>query len=84
MAIAVIGGLLVSTVLSLLFVPAFFVIMDDLGRVLLRIFGRFIGKADEPTPDRPEKPLDAGAGQRGAAEHPSTAVAQTSEPAKAG
>ncbi|HTJ03366.1 MAG TPA: efflux RND transporter permease subunit, partial [Methylovirgula sp.] len=30
MAIAVIGGLLVSTFLSLLFVPAFFAVMDDL------------------------------------------------------
>src|SRR5579863_2902239 len=29
MAIAVIGGLLVSTLLSLLFVPAFFTVMDD-------------------------------------------------------
>jgi multidrug efflux pump subunit AcrB len=31
MAIAVIGGLIVSTVLSLLFVPAFFAMMDDIG-----------------------------------------------------
>jgi AcrB/AcrD/AcrF family len=48
MAIGVIGGLLVSTLLSLLFVPAFFTIMDDLGWLLLRMFGRFVGKADEP------------------------------------
>jgi len=39
-AIAVIGGLIVSTVLSLVFVPAFFVLMDDLGRGLQRLFGR--------------------------------------------
>jgi multidrug efflux pump subunit AcrB len=87
MAIAVIGGLLVSTVLSLLFVPAFFVIMDDLGRLILRMFGRFVGKADEPTPDRPEKPPGAGAGlagQHDAPAHPSTALPATSEPAKAG
>lgn len=32
MAIAVIGGLLVSTVLSLVFVPSFFSVMDDLSR----------------------------------------------------
>ena len=32
MAIAVIGGLLVSTVLSLLFVPAVYTIMDDIAR----------------------------------------------------
>ena len=32
MAIAVIGGLIVSTLLSLLFVPAFFAVMDDIRR----------------------------------------------------
>ena len=47
MAIAVIGGLLVSTFLSLLFVPAFFTIMDDLGRLTWRLFGRFIGPSGE-------------------------------------
>ena len=47
MAIAVIGGLIVSTVLSLVFVPAFFIVMDDLGRLLWRGFSRFLGKADE-------------------------------------
>jgi multidrug efflux pump subunit AcrB len=35
MAIAVIGGLLVSTLLSLLFVPAFFAVMDDLKLALV-------------------------------------------------
>jgi hypothetical protein len=34
MAIAVIGGLIVSTVLSLVFVPAVFTVMDDIGRGL--------------------------------------------------
>ncbi|WP_377296478.1 efflux RND transporter permease subunit [Rhizobium sp. SGZ-381] len=47
MAIAVIGGIIVSTVLSLLVVPAFFLIMDDLSRLLGRIFGRFVGKKEE-------------------------------------
>jgi hypothetical protein len=32
MAIAVIGGLIVSTILSLVFVPSFFTVMDDLSR----------------------------------------------------
>jgi hypothetical protein len=32
MALAVIGGLIFSTVLSLVFVPAMFMLMDDLGR----------------------------------------------------
>jgi hypothetical protein len=44
----VIGGLLVSTVLSLLFVPAVFVLMDDLSRLLVRLFSRFVGARDEP------------------------------------
>ena len=48
MAIAVIGGLLVSTLLSLLFVPAFFVLMDDLSRFFAWVFGRFVGATDEP------------------------------------
>jgi multidrug efflux pump subunit AcrB len=48
MAIAVIGGLLVSTVLSLLFVPSFFIVMDDVSRMITRIFSRFAGpKEDE-------------------------------------
>ncbi|MGU3418108.1 efflux RND transporter permease subunit [Methylobacterium sp. D54C] len=48
MAVAVIGGLIVSTVLSLVFVPAIFVLMDDLSRLLTRLFGRFIGERDDP------------------------------------
>jgi len=47
MAIAVIGGIIVSTVLSLIVVPSFFLIMDDLSRLLGWIFGRFIGKKEE-------------------------------------
>ena len=47
MAIAVIGGLLVSTALSLVFVPSFFTVMDDLGWVVWRIFAGFIGPTDE-------------------------------------
>jgi HAE1 family hydrophobic/amphiphilic exporter-1 len=48
MAIAVIGGLLVSTVLSLVFVPSFYTVMDDISWGLWRIFGRFVGPTDEP------------------------------------
>jgi non-ribosomal peptide synthetase-like protein len=48
MAIAVIGGLLVSTLLSLLFVPAIFTLMDDVGLATARVFGGFVGEADEP------------------------------------
>src|SRR5262249_16004127 len=39
MALAVIGGLIFSTVLSLVFVPAMFMVMDDIGDLIWR-FGR--------------------------------------------
>jgi hypothetical protein len=51
MAIAVIGGLISSTVLSLLFVPAVFALMDDLASGIWRFFSRFVGKSDEPDGD---------------------------------
>jgi multidrug efflux pump subunit AcrB len=56
MAIAVIGGIIVSTVLSLVVVPSFFLIMDDLSRLLAWMFGRLVGKKDqeEPTLSREE------------------------------
>jgi hydrophobe/amphiphile efflux-1 (HAE1) family protein len=50
MAIAVIGGLVVSTFLSLLFVPAFFTVMDDVGRLTWRVFGRFVEQANGRQP----------------------------------
>lgn len=67
MAIAVIGGIIVSTVLSLVVVPSFFLIMDDLSRLLAWAFGRFIGKKDEE-----ELPLDQEALSKLAAEQGST------------
>lgn len=45
MAIAVIGGLIVSTLLSLLFVPAFFAMMDDIGGAIGRTWRRFTAGA---------------------------------------
>jgi multidrug efflux pump subunit AcrB len=42
MALAVIGGLLFSTVLSLVFVPAMFMVMDDVGAFFARLGGRLI------------------------------------------
>ena len=48
MAIAVIGGLISSTVLSLLFVPAVYVLMDDIGQLIWRLVAPFVGKSDEP------------------------------------
>jgi hydrophobe/amphiphile efflux-1 (HAE1) family protein len=48
MAIAVIGGLLSSTLLSLVFVPAVFSVMDDIAHTSWGFFRRFIGEADDP------------------------------------
>jgi multidrug efflux pump subunit AcrB len=53
MAIAVIGGIIVSTVLSLVVVPSFYLIMDDLARLLSWVFGRMIG-AKDVEPESPE------------------------------
>lgn len=47
MAIAVIGGLISSTLLSLIFVPSVFVLMDDVSRGAWRLFSPFIGEPDD-------------------------------------
>ncbi|NJO23631.1 MAG: efflux RND transporter permease subunit [Sphingomonadales bacterium] len=54
MAVAVIGGLISSTLLSLVFVPAVFAVMDDLGSLTWRIFSRFVGATDEPPQGSPQ------------------------------
>jgi hydrophobic/amphiphilic exporter-1 (mainly G- bacteria), HAE1 family len=59
MAIAVIGGLIVSTVLSLVFVPSFFLVMDDLSRLLGKIFGRFFATPDEAVDEYEDAPRPA-------------------------
>jgi len=50
MAIAVIGGLLVSTFLSLVFVPSFYTLMDDAANGTAKLFRRLIkpNAKDEP------------------------------------
>jgi hydrophobic/amphiphilic exporter-1 (mainly G- bacteria), HAE1 family len=68
MAIAVIGGLLVSTLLSLIFVPSFFTIMEGLSGFFGRVLGRFIGPTEEYDPHMPPKPEPAPATMREAAE----------------
>jgi multidrug efflux pump subunit AcrB len=75
MAIAVIGGLLVSTLLSLLFVPAFFTLTDDFGRFFGRVFGRFIGQADAIKPPQ--------VAMHGPAHATSPAPAEPREPSEA-
>ncbi|KGD99953.1 efflux RND transporter permease subunit [Rhizobium sp. YS-1r] len=57
MAIAVIGGIIVSTVLSLVVVPSFFLIMDDLSHLLGRIFGRLVGRKEEEEVDLSKEEL---------------------------
>jgi multidrug efflux pump subunit AcrB len=57
MALAVIGGLLFSTVLSLVFVPAMFMLMDDIGAVFWR-FGRPLVAADTEIAEKPERKGD--------------------------
>jgi AcrB/AcrD/AcrF family len=52
MAIAVIGGLIMSTMLSLVFVPVVFTVLDDVGRFAWRLFSRLVGDGEEPTPAR--------------------------------
>ncbi|MFY9292030.1 MAG: efflux RND transporter permease subunit [Methylorubrum rhodinum] len=56
MAVAVIGGLIVSTVLSLVFVPAIYLLVDDLSGLFVRLFGRFVGETDEPEAEAPFHP----------------------------
>ena len=54
MAIAVMGGIIVSTVLSLVVVPSMYLAMDDLSRLFSWVLGRFIGKKDvEPVAPDP-------------------------------
>jgi multidrug efflux pump subunit AcrB len=56
MALAVIGGLVFSTILSLVFVPAMFMMMDDIGNLIWR-FGKQLVTAnkadDEPGDHKP-------------------------------
>ena len=56
MATAVIGGIIVSTVLSLVVVPAFYLIMDDLSWLLGKLFGGLTG-AKEAEPEAPENAI---------------------------
>jgi hypothetical protein len=48
MAIAVIGGLITSTALTLVMVPAGFTLIDDIERWLGRKFARGAGHAADP------------------------------------
>ena len=59
MALAVIGGLIFSTVLSLVFVPAMFMLMDDIGALIWRFGKRLIvshGEDEEPPSGHQQSP----------------------------
>jgi hypothetical protein len=60
MALAVIGGLVFSTILSLVFVPAMFMVMDDIGALIWRFARRLVtahGREDEQAGDHATKPI---------------------------
>ncbi|MGC2775346.1 MAG: efflux RND transporter permease subunit [Bradyrhizobium sp.] len=63
MALAVIGGLLFSTVLSLVFVPAMFLVMDDLASLFWRLGRRLIVAPAEGT-DGPDHDTGKGHEQK--------------------
>ena len=52
MSVAVVGGLITSTVLSLLVVPAVFTYMDDLEQFIRRMAGKLRGRPAEVVPAR--------------------------------
>ena len=59
MALAVIGGLVFSTILSLVFVPAMFMMMDDLGALIWRFGKKLIvshGDSEHPADHHGEPP----------------------------
>lgn len=51
MALAVIGGLIFSTILSLVFVPAMFMVMDDFGALIWRFAKRLIVHSEDAEMD---------------------------------
>jgi hydrophobe/amphiphile efflux-1 (HAE1) family protein len=57
MAVAVIGGLASSTLLSLVFVPAVFAVMDDIGKGVWRVFSGFVGPGEELSAPEPSTAL---------------------------
>ncbi|MNL16135.1 Multidrug resistance protein MdtC [compost metagenome] len=63
MATAVLGGLISSTFLSLLYIPAFFTIVDDIAgwgrRMLSRMFAGQRRLADGSRPGEPKPPVGA-------------------------
>jgi multidrug efflux pump subunit AcrB len=59
MAVSVIGGLLLSTALSLIFVPAMFVLMDNASRLSLRLGSRFVSRSEPDILEPARQPREA-------------------------
>ena len=59
MAIGVIGGLIVSTALSLVFVPSFYTVMDDVSGFVARQLGRLLVPSAGPRPTSPPQGIGA-------------------------
>jgi multidrug efflux pump subunit AcrB len=53
MALAVIGGLIFSTLLSLIFVPAMFLLMDDVGNLFARLGKKVLSSTGEHEDEPP-------------------------------
>jgi multidrug efflux pump subunit AcrB len=68
MAIAVIGGLLVSTFLSLVFVPAMFLAMDDLARLCSRVLSPLVTTRGIVASGAPPAAPDPATGEPGVVE----------------
>ena len=64
MALAVIGGLLFSTVLSLVFVPAMFMMMDDVGALFWRFGKKLLASSGEGEHDQEHPPAEHGAAHK--------------------
>jgi multidrug efflux pump subunit AcrB len=74
MALAVIGGLIFSTILSLVFVPAMFMVMDDLGALIWRFGKRLVVHSEDA-----EDAGHHGAAPAGAAPAPKSIVHPAAE-----
>ena len=56
MAVVVIGGLLTSTLLTLVFIPAVYTIVDDIQRLFGRLLGRGDGQPEDRLPELEREP----------------------------
>jgi hypothetical protein len=56
MGVAVLGGLIVSTVVSLFIVPVFYTLVEDMQSSLARSFGRLRKKVAVPAARLPDSP----------------------------